>query len=134
MHSVTELRCGARYYGLAITQHFGSQAQGFDVDAANYIKAQCSFVLRNPEMVWRFLKKRGVAKLHWKYLQYFFSIDPPVYKPFEELWFFCFDGMKADGSLPANARETLVRLLNDKRYARPLYLQSAEEGVKCSTN
>lgn len=133
MHSVTELRCASMYYGLAIFQHFIADFE-IENDAAWYIHSQCHFVHENPEKVWRFLRSRGVKKLSWKHLQYFFSIEPPVYEPYQELWFFCFDGMKADGSLPKNGKETLMRLLKDKRRGRSLYSYAKMEGVKCSTN
>jgi hypothetical protein len=69
-----------------------------------------------------FLENEGVKEIDPKHLQYFFSIEPPVYRPYMNLWLFCFDRMKEEAMLPPNAEQTLNRFLKDKRSQRYLNL------------
>lgn len=109
-------------YGVAIFQHIDTDQPGVDVDAYNYIAAQADFVRNNTEDVVAELERLGVSEIDYKHLQYFFSIEPPVYEPYMQLMRFCFHKMEESGVLPTNGESTFVRLMLDKRTRRFLNL------------
>jgi hypothetical protein len=113
------LRLAAWGYGTAMFQHFDIDSKDFDKEAFEYIFSQCDFVKCHSKNVAVELFNLGVNQVELKHLQYFFSVEPPVFSPYMHLWKWCFDQMAEFGLLPPNAAKTLDRLINNKERRRP---------------
>lgn len=113
------LKTTAWGYGTAIFQHFDIDSQDFDKEAFEYIFAQCDFVKCHSKNVAVELFRLGVKQVELKHLQYFYSIEPPVFSPYMHLWKWCFDQMAEIGLLPPNSAATLDRFINNKERRRP---------------
>lgn len=119
-NDLTAIRVGAWCYGTALYQHCDASAAGFDKEGFDYLFQQAHFVRCYADEVLAFLGDRGVERIDDKHLQYFFSIEPPVFEPYMDLWLFCFRRMEEENMLPPNAEATLRRFMNDSRSARHL--------------
>ena len=113
--NVERLRTGAWCYVCALWSHIDRSAEGVDVDALNYIAQQAHFVRCFAEECVEFLEARGVCEVGVDHLQYFFSMEPPVYRPYSDLWVYVYCRMSQENMLPRNAEKTAARLLAGKR-------------------
>lgn len=114
------LRVGAWCYGCALHTHLDT-TQAIDRPAYEYISQQAHFVRCFADDVAKFLYDHGVTEIDYLHLQYFFALEAPVYRPYMELWAYCYDRMREEDMLPTDAEQTLERLLS-KRNENHQYL------------
>jgi phosphoenolpyruvate-protein kinase (PTS system EI component) len=123
------IRGVAAGYALALYSHFDEFADGFDKEAHAYLTQQADWVRGYPEKVLQFLRSQGVHGengVTWKYLQYFFAIQPPVYEPYQNLWNFVFNELNKSGFVNKKSLEAFNRLASGGSHSKRLLYQSPE--------